>query len=408
MTTPPRNSAGWDGKLRVEKRAVVQYPPAPGESPPESEDETQGPPVREIDADEGLPLSSVLCLQDVTHRQSTLLIHAAADLLDDVPETETVCPPHLHQPPSLSPLTHLQDIDLNHSRITSLPALRLSRFQHLTRLCLRQNGLLEISLPPAPWGAALSELDLYDNMISHIRGLDALPSLTSLDLSFNKIKHIKNLSHLTTLTDLYFVQNKISRIEGLDTLTSLTNLELAANRIREIENLDTLTNLTQLWLGKNKLTHLANLAPLQNLTLLSLQSNRLTSPSLSHLATLPKLTDLYLSHNALDSIAPLAAVTTLRVLDISSNPLASLRGVENNAEIEEVWASNCQIDGFADVEAALRDKAGLTTIYLEGNPLETRQRALYRNKVRLALPQVKQIDASKLSSVWIGDGVAVC
>ena len=38
---------------------------------------------------------------------------------------------------------------------------------------------------------------------------------------------------------------------------------------------------------------------------------------------------------------------------------------------------------------------GLTTVYFEGNPLERRQRALYRGKVRLALPNIRQIDASE-------------
>jgi Leucine-rich repeat (LRR) protein len=123
----------------------------------------------------------------------------------------------------------------------------------------------------------LTELDLYDNLISHVKGLDEFHNLTSLDLSFNKIKHIKNVDHLKKLTDLYFVQNKISRIEGLEGLDMLRNLELGANRIRvcekmmegkpggpgltgfapqEIENLDTLASLEELWLGKNKITEM--------------------------------------------------------------------------------------------------------------------------------------------------------
>lgn len=54
---------------------------------------------------------------------------------------------------------------------------------------------------------------------------------------------------------------------------------------------------------------------------------------------------------------------------------------------------------FAEVERELRDKEQLETVYFEGTPLQTRQPALYRNKVRLALPQVKQIDASKFLAV---------
>jgi protein phosphatase 1 regulatory subunit 7 len=34
-------------------------------------------------------------------------------------------------------------------------------------------------------------------------------------------------------------------------------------------------------------------------------------------------------------------------------------------------------------------------VYFEGNPLQTNGPALYRNKVRLALPNIKQIDASE-------------
>lgn len=46
------------------------------------------------------------------------------------------------------------------------------------------------------------------------------------------------------------------------------------------------------------------------------------------------------------------------------------------------------------MEQQLGDKKNLETVYFEGNPLETRQKTLYRNKVRLALPNVKQIDAT--------------
>jgi Leucine-rich repeat (LRR) protein len=78
----------------------------------------------------------------------------------------------------------------------------------------------------------VTELDLYDNLISHVRGLDGFVRLASLDLSFNRIKRIGHVDHLKELTDLYFVQNKIQTIQGLHGLTKLRNLELAGNRIR--------------------------------------------------------------------------------------------------------------------------------------------------------------------------------
>ncbi|MCJ1384746.1 Protein phosphatase 1 regulatory subunit sds22 [Xylographa soralifera] len=332
----PKDSTGWDGKLRVEKRAVLATP-YPLSDPEYSDQDV--PPVEQIDADEGM----------------------------------------------------FDDIDLVHCRISSVPKLQLERFTKLERLCLRQNQITHIELAESI-GTTLQELDLYDNLISHIRGFDTLVWLRSLDLSFNKIKHIKNISHLKELTDLYFVQNKIQKIEGLEGLSKIRNLELAANRIREIENLETLKGLEELWLGKNKITELKNLSTLSNLKILSLQSNRITQ--ISGLSSLPSLTEIYISHNSLSSISGLENLRFLRVLDISNNMIANLTNVKHLNSLEELWASNNQLSSFIEVVEELADKQELTTVYFEGNPLQVQNPVLYRNKIRLALPQVKQIDAT--------------
>ena len=108
---------------------------------------------------------------------------------------------------------------------------RYRAYKGSQKLCLRQNQICRIEIPEI-LGEKLQDLDLYDNLISHINGLGGLVRLTSLDLSFNKIKHIKNINHLKQLRDLYFVQNRIQKIEGLEGLSNVRNLELAANRIR--------------------------------------------------------------------------------------------------------------------------------------------------------------------------------
>ncbi|KAL6234096.1 hypothetical protein BDW75DRAFT_213210 [Aspergillus navahoensis] len=338
-----KDSKGWDGKLRVEPKAIITNPEAL-EDPDYSD--SDAPPTEEIEADE--------------------------DLLED--EDKDV-----------------EDIDLVHCRIHSIPALRLERFTKLQRLCLRQNQISRIELPSI-LGETLQELDLYDNLISHLKGLDDFQNLTSLDLSFNKLKHIKNISHLIKLKDLYFVQNRISKIEGLEGLTEIKNLELGANRIREIENLETLSALEELWLGKNKITELKNLDALSNLRILSIQSNRLTS--LNGLSSLKKLEELYVSHNAITDLAGLESNTALRVLDFSNNQVSKLEHLSHLEELEELWASNNQLSSFNEVERELKDKENLKTVYFEGNPLQTNGPVVYRNKVRLAIPQIMQIDAT--------------
>ncbi|KAK4116220.1 L domain-like protein [Canariomyces notabilis] len=346
-----RSSKGWDGKLRVSKNAVLANPEAL--SDPEYSDEENVIPGEELDADEG---------------KSSLV----TDLLDgEDPETdEIVC---------------------TQSRVQSMSALRLERFQQVARICLRQNLIQDIEGLSGVAGS-LKELDLYDNLISHVRGLDDLVNLTTLDLSFNKIKHIKHVSHLSNLTDLYLVSNKISKIEGLSGLTKLRNLELGSNRVRVLENLESLTSLEDLWVAKNKITSMTGLAGLPNLRLLSIQSNRIRD--LSPLRDVPQLEELYISHNALESLEGLEHNTKLRVLEVSNNKIASLKGLGPLRDLEELWASYNLLADFADVETHLRDKQSLTTVYFEGNPLQLRAPALYRNKVRLALPQVQQIDAT--------------
>lgn len=85
----------------------------------------------------------------------------------------------------------------------------------------------------------------------------------------------------------------------------------------------------------------------------------------------------------------------LRVLDFSNNRVTKLEGLAHLTQLEEVWASSNGLSSFEEVERELRDKEKLETVYFEGNPLQLKTPALYRNKIRLALPQIKQIDASK-------------
>jgi protein phosphatase 1 regulatory subunit 7 len=85
----------------------------------------------------------------------------------------------------------------------------------------------------------------------------------------------------------------------------------------------------------------------------------------------------------------------LRVLDVSNNQIAHLVNLKHLTNLEELWASSNQLHSFEEVEQELGDKKNLNTVYFEANPLQLKNPTLYRNKVRLALPQVKQIDASR-------------
>jgi len=71
-----------------------------------------------------------------------------------------------------------------------------------------------------------------------------------------------------------------------------------------------------------------------------------------------------------------------------------VKGLKHLEELEELWASYNEIGDFGEVEDELRHMVKLNTVYFEGNPLQLKAPAVYRNKVRLMLPQVMQIDAT--------------
>lgn len=185
---------------------------------------------------------------------------------------------------------------------------------------------------------------------------------------------------------------------------------------QEIENLESLTSLEELWLAKNKITEIKvnpfldfvsvllvavfvlrlsqNISMLTNIRLLSIQSNRLTS--ISGLSSLINLEELYISHNALTEISGLESNIKLRVIDISNNEISHLENISHLSHLEELWASGNQLSSFKEVELELKDKEDLETVYFEGNPLQLNGPAVYRNKIKLTLPQIKQIDAGKV------------
>ena len=126
--------------------------------------------------------------------------------------------------------------------------------------------------------------------------------------------------------------------------------------------------------------------------ILSIQSNRL--PQISGLSDLTGLEELYTSHNALTEISGLESNTSLRVLDVSNNQITHLTNLSHLKRLEELWASSNLVQSFEEVERELANSKELNTVYFEMNPLQLKNPALYRNKIKLALPQIQQIDAS--------------
>ena len=81
----------------------------------------------------------------------------------------------------------------------------------------------------------LVKLQLDNNIITKIQGLESLHKLKWLDLSFNMIEKIEGLEKLTMLEDLSLFSNRIQKLEGLDTLEQLNVLSVGSNNIKQLD-----------------------------------------------------------------------------------------------------------------------------------------------------------------------------
>uniref|UniRef100_A0A0K0ENM9 MFS domain-containing protein n=1 Tax=Strongyloides stercoralis TaxID=6248 RepID=A0A0K0ENM9_STRER len=289
----------------------------------------------------------------------------------------------LNEPVNLNDLNEDEDvIELINNRLRAFPDV--SRFHSLTYLSLRQNLLVEIPELDIP---NLETLDLYDNQISAIKGLDKLVKLRVLDLSQNRILKIEGLQNLPNLEELFLTYNKIKKIEGLENNLKLTQLELGCNKISKIENISHLVKMKKLHLGKNKIRVMEGFETMKELEILGLAANRITK--IENLSPLSNLRELHISEQGIQSLEGLENVISIELLDLSKNMISKISKIELLTNLTDLYLNDNKIEDIQSLNN-LAELKKLDTLYLEGNPIQTNDPANYRRKM-------PQLVASKLN-----------
>lgn len=158
----------------------------------------------------------------------------------------------------------------------------------------------------------IEELDLQDENIVNLDGMENFIGLKELDLSNNEVITIEPLGNLTKLEKLVLHNNNIS-ITGSNAIGNLVNLKelyLSENNVTDIFPLEKLVNLKRLDLSYNNVQKIDDLSSLKNLEYLSLYDNEVgenrivsgqpTPPAdLSPLKYLFNLKELFLGKNLL-------------------------------------------------------------------------------------------------------------
>lgn len=245
----------------------------------------------------------------------------------------------------------------------------------------------------------ITSLDLSNQGIGDITGIDNCPNLKSLDLSYNQIKNVMPLLKMYSLEDLNLSHNKIEDISYLSNLRSLKQLNLSDNNISILDDsrvadkdsddddyskisqnvFKYLTNLTFLDLSnsnseeyyntRNRIDSgdLDSLEVLTNLVSLNLKGNSLGS--LTSLEKLTNLTTLNLRKTGISSLESVGKLTKLTYLDISKNTSIDgddLKPLKSLTNLKYLDASSNKIDELTYIGGL----SSLTTLYLEDNPIK--------------------------------------
>mmetsp|Transcript_24462 Transcript_24462/g.61912 ORF Transcript_24462/g.61912 Transcript_24462/m.61912 type:complete len:537 (-) Transcript_24462:1523-3133(-) len=218
-------------------------------------------------------------------------------------------------------------------------------FEHIRELDLSGNRIRDLGdcLDGALF-CNLRVLNLDQNQLNSLKGLNSLTSLGVLRLNHNRIDTgpqvlastrseggavdlSYGLRNLAALEVLQLAYNNVQSLTvlRLHELPSLKVLYLHGNDISKVDGLERLVTVRELCLDKNKIRYLESgaFSGMINLRELHLSENGLRS--ICHLPAFPRLHALHLACNRISDISELerlAYLTSLTNLSINNNPVA--------------------------------------------------------------------------------------
>ncbi|MBN1802155.1 MAG: leucine-rich repeat protein [Candidatus Lokiarchaeota archaeon] len=232
----------------------------------------------------------------------------------------------------------------------------------------------------------IGDLDLSDNQLKEIKGLENLIKLKRLNLSNNNITEIEGIQHLSDLLHLDLSNNKIKKITNLENCKKLEHLDLSGNDIEKIEGLENLKDLKELKLEENKIKAIENINHLSKLTWLDLRGNELTR--IENLDELTNLETLNLSENPISKLENLDSLTNLKRLHVKYLPIVRIEGLDRLVSLEVLTISS-NIKKYLDIEGLAR-LGNLEDFETESFNLE-----IYQDEYEMALKTFRFISMIK-------------
>ncbi|KAG7382808.1 Leucine-rich repeat-containing protein 9 [Phytophthora pseudosyringae] len=247
-----------------------------------------------------------------------------------------------------------------------------NQFGRIVDMDISSSRIREIGRIPGDVFSNVREINLENNQISEISGLEALPRLRVLNLNRNKLERLtpSGLSSGYTMPDSGDGGGK-----GILACLNLEQLHLAYNQI---------TDMTAL-----------GLQFLDSLRVLHLQGNAIVF--LAGLECNTELVDLRLDKNRIRQLDPNStlALRQLKILNLEDNGLKSLSNFNNMLSLETLELSNNRLTDLEEVDK-LTVLPSMVDLRMTNNPLTKKH--LYRQHVLYKLNALKMLDGKDVYS----------
>lgn len=223
----------------------------------------------------------------------------------------------------LSTLINVEELYLDNNGLTDamLSVLANWRFGSMygsARLDLTGNKLTSASIPLLINMLSqqnFTTLSLQSNQLSHIQGLEQLPSLNLLYIGDNPFTNLPQVmttvSTLTNLGSIGLNRLNLTSLAGLSLPPNLYSLDLSFNPITDLTAVLPYTNVSSLWFLNLNGTALTDASALANLNLAYLYLAQTQISNIDFAASLTNLRYLDLNYTYISSIAPLLALDSL-------------------------------------------------------------------------------------------------
>ncbi len=256
----------------------------------------------------------------------------------------------------------------------------LARLPALTNLTISGCALTDTSLAQINACTQLTDLNISDNQITSLDPISELAYLQYLDASGNEISSVAAINHPTLVT-LNLSNNYLSDLSGIESLEALTNLDISDNLITDLTPLTKMQQLQELWMRNNTPSNIKKLSSLKNLIALDISGCQLASLSvvndfpalislsannnqIASLSTFKKqVEELYINYNPLVDISPLANQKALHTLEVVGTQVSDVSCLTGLGKL-----STLDITDTAVTNATMLKKCpALTTLYCSEN-----------------------------------------